>query len=56
MTKKDYLLISKAFFNAKAEEKSIDQLINDLSADLKADNTAFNPDRFKTACGLIKAD
>lgn len=56
MTKKDYILLAKAFSSAKAQGKGIDELIIDLSADLEADNPSFNPSRFKTACGIIQAN
>lgn len=55
MTKKDYELIARVFFNHKKEygfryDAPLDEIIGNLAEALKSDNTRFDTKRFTDAC------
>lgn len=61
MTRKDYQLIARTIYEAKAEGKSIDELAQAMAEELHRasgytpnGNKSFNDDKFLTACGLLK--
>ncbi len=46
MSKKDYIKLARAI----KESKTRDEIIANLSRELKQDNYKFNTERFKNAC------
>lgn len=62
MTRKDYLLISRAFVRAMREQfnstgyRAVIDAVRQLAVSLKRDNPRFEVARFVTACGVADAD
>ena len=57
MTRKDYIMIAKIIKDSEVKYKGLNKsminkgnLINALCYELKKDNSAFNKDRFISAC------
>jgi len=61
MTKKDFILISDVIreISAWALEKRDSRItyfaiVNALSRELQEENPRFDPNKFRTACGIVK--
>lgn len=52
MTKKDYIAIAEIFSQYKPIGEKTKEIIWDLCLLFKKDNSRFNEEKFKKACGL----
>ena len=50
MTRKDYIIIARAVYNAGMDNNSRTNVALELSRELKGDNDNFDRDRFIEAC------
>ena len=51
MTRKDYVKIAAIFKSMHPCDRILDSIIDDFCVMLKEDNSNFNEDKFREACG-----